>query len=108
MDWKLGINRCRLLPMGWISNEILLCSTGNYVQSFMMEHDNMRKKNVYMYVQLGHHGVQQKKNNVLGNRQQQKNPQKTSLVKRKKKTLRFETKNTTNTPVKLATRILIG
>ena len=47
---ELGINRCRLLPLEWISNEILLCSTGNYVQSLMMEHDNVRKKNVYMYV----------------------------------------------------------
>ena len=30
-DWELGVNRCRLLPLEWISNEILLCSTGNYV-----------------------------------------------------------------------------
>ena len=50
MDWELGVNRCRLLPLEWISNEILLCSTGNYVWSLMMEHDNVRKKNVYMYV----------------------------------------------------------
>ena len=27
----LGVNRCRLLLLEWISNEILLCSTGNYV-----------------------------------------------------------------------------
>ena len=31
MDGELGVNRCRLLPLEWISNEILLCSTGNYV-----------------------------------------------------------------------------
>ena len=31
MDWVLGVNRCRLLPLEWISNEILLCSNGNYV-----------------------------------------------------------------------------
>jgi len=31
MDWELEVNRCTLLPLGWISNEILLCSTGNYV-----------------------------------------------------------------------------
>ena len=31
MDWELGVNRCRLLPLEWISNEILLCSTGNYI-----------------------------------------------------------------------------
>ena len=39
-----------LLLLEWISNEILLCSTKNYVQSLMTEHDNVRKKNVYMYV----------------------------------------------------------
>ena len=50
MDWELGVSRCRLLPLEWISNEILLCSTGNYVWSLMMVHDNVRKKNVYMYV----------------------------------------------------------
>ena len=47
MNGELGVNRCRLLPLEWISNEILLCSTANYVWSLMMEHDNMRKKNIY-------------------------------------------------------------
>jgi len=27
----LAVNRCKLLPLEWISNEILLCITGNYV-----------------------------------------------------------------------------
>ena len=31
MDWESGVNRCKLLPLEWIINEILLCSTGNYV-----------------------------------------------------------------------------
>ena len=31
MDEVLGVNRSRLLPSEWISNKILLCSTGNYV-----------------------------------------------------------------------------
>ena len=31
MDGELGVNRYRLLPLEWISNEILLCSTGSYV-----------------------------------------------------------------------------
>ena len=50
MDRVLGINRCRLLPLEWISNEILLCSTANYVWSLMMKKTNVRKKNLYMYV----------------------------------------------------------
>ena len=49
MDWELGVNRCKSF-LEWISNEILMCSTKNYVQSLMMEHDNRRKKNLYMYV----------------------------------------------------------
>ena len=28
---SLGVNRCRLLPLEWISSEILLCSIGNSV-----------------------------------------------------------------------------
>ena len=31
MELEFGINRCRLLPLEWISNEILLNSTGRYV-----------------------------------------------------------------------------
>ena len=30
-DWELGVNKCKLLLLEWISNEILLCSTKNYV-----------------------------------------------------------------------------
>ena len=29
--WELGVNRCKLLHLEWISNEILLYSTGNYI-----------------------------------------------------------------------------
>ena len=31
MEAVLGVHRCRLLPLEWMSNEILLCSTGNCV-----------------------------------------------------------------------------
>ena len=31
VDGELGVNRYKLLPLEWIRNEILLCSTGNYV-----------------------------------------------------------------------------
>ena len=39
MDWEFGVSRCKFLHLVWISNEILLYSTGNYVQSLVMEHD---------------------------------------------------------------------
>ena len=31
MDWEFGVHRCRLLPLEWISNEILLYITGNSI-----------------------------------------------------------------------------
>jgi len=31
MDWEFGANRCKLLPLERISNEILLYSTGNSI-----------------------------------------------------------------------------
>ena len=39
MDWEFGVNRCKLLHFEWIDNEVLMYSTGNYVQSFVMKHD---------------------------------------------------------------------
>ena len=48
MDWEFRVSRCQLLPLEWISNEILLYSSGNYIWSLMMEYDDMRKKNVYI------------------------------------------------------------
>ena len=39
MDWKFGVCRCKLLHLEWISNEVLLYCTSNYVQSFVMEND---------------------------------------------------------------------
>ena len=30
MDWELEVNRCKLLLLEWINNEILVCSTENY------------------------------------------------------------------------------
>ena len=31
MDWESWVNRYKLLHLEWISNEILLYSTGNYI-----------------------------------------------------------------------------
>ena len=60
MDWEFGVNRCRLLPLQWISNEILLYSTGNYIWSLVMEHDGGKyeKKNIHVCVYLGYFVVQ--------------------------------------------------
>ena len=48
MDWELRVSRCNL---EWKSNEILLYSTGNYIQSPVMEHDRRYyEKKVYTHI----------------------------------------------------------
>ena len=32
-DGEIGVGRCKLLHLEWISNQVLLYSTGNWVQS---------------------------------------------------------------------------
>ena len=41
--------KCKLLHLGWISNEVLLYSTGNHIQSLGIDRmeDDMRKR-IYM------------------------------------------------------------
>ena len=39
MDWEFGVSRYKLLILKWISNEALLYSTGNYIQSLVIELD---------------------------------------------------------------------
>ena len=48
MDWELGVSRCKLLYLEWISNEVLLYSTGIYIQSLDIR--QYEKKNVCIYV----------------------------------------------------------
>ena len=50
MDWEFGVNGCKLLHLEWISNEVLLYSTGNYIQSPGIYHDgnNIYQKRKYM------------------------------------------------------------
>ena len=39
MDWAFKVSRCKRLHLEWISNKVLLYSTGNYVQSLGVDHD---------------------------------------------------------------------
>ena len=52
MEWESGVNRCELLHLELISNGILLCITGNCIESLVMEHDrgSQEKNNVYIFV----------------------------------------------------------
>ena len=50
MDRELGVGRCKLLDLEWISNENLLYSTGNYIQSLGIDLNGRQheKKNAYI------------------------------------------------------------
>jgi len=51
MDWEFGVSRCKLLHLEWINNEVLLYSTGNYIQSPGIDHDGKSYlKNIYIYM----------------------------------------------------------
>ena len=52
MDWEFEVSRYELWHLEWISNEVLPYSTGNYIQSLVMEHDGKYygKTNVYICV----------------------------------------------------------
>ena len=39
MDGEIGISRCKLLHIEGISHEVLLHSTGSYIQSLGIDHD---------------------------------------------------------------------
>ena len=38
---EFGVSRCKLLHFEWTSNEVLLHSTGSYIQSLRIEHDGI-------------------------------------------------------------------
>ena len=39
VDGEFGVSRCKLFHLEWINNEVLLYSTGNYIQSLGIDHD---------------------------------------------------------------------
>ena len=57
MGWGLGVSRYKLLGSERVSNEILLYSMGNYIQSLVMEHygGSCEKKNIYVYTHTHTH-----------------------------------------------------
>ena len=52
MDWEFGSSRWKLLYIEWINNKVLLYSTGNYIQSPVINYNGKEyfKKNVYTCV----------------------------------------------------------
>ena len=54
MDWEFGVSWCKLLHLGWMGNEVLLYSAGNYIQSIGREYNGgwHKKKNVYIFIYI--------------------------------------------------------
>ena len=52
MEWEVGVIRYKLLYIGWINNKVLLCSTENYIQYPMINHNGKEyfKKVVYICI----------------------------------------------------------
>ena len=48
--WEFGISRCKLLFTEWINNKVLLCSTGNYIQYPVINHNGKEYEKEYMCV----------------------------------------------------------
>ena len=70
MEGEFGARRCKLRHLEWISNEVLLYSTGNSIQSLGADHAGRQyeKKNVCVYVCLGHYAVQPKMDTTHSNK----------------------------------------
>ena len=52
MECEFGVSRCKLLYIGWINNEVLLYSTGNYIQNPVINHNGkeyIKKECLGMY-----------------------------------------------------------
>ena len=47
VDGEFGVVRCKLLHLEQINNEVLLYSTGNYIQSLGIDH---ARKRIYTYI----------------------------------------------------------
>ena len=53
MDREFGVGRCKLLSLGWISNETLLHSTGTYIQSLGVEDDGRWHDYTFFFFSFG-------------------------------------------------------
>ena len=49
-EWEFEISRCKLLYRGWISNKVLLYSTGNYIQYSVTNHNEKEYEKECIYI----------------------------------------------------------
>ena len=44
MDWEYGVSRCKLLPIEWVNNKVILYSTGKYIQDPVINYNGKEYK----------------------------------------------------------------
>ena len=49
-EWGFGMSRCKHLYTEWITNKVLLDSTGNYIQCPMANHNGKEYLKMHMYI----------------------------------------------------------
>ena len=52
MEWEIGVGRCSLSKMEWISSKCLLYDTENYVQYLMINYNGKRIFYIYVFEAL--------------------------------------------------------
>ena len=50
MNWEFGVGRCKLLYIEWISNKVLLYSTGNDIQYPVINHNGKEYEKEYICI----------------------------------------------------------
>lgn len=45
MNWEFGLGRCKLLQLQRVKNKVLLCSSWNYIDYFVINHKGKEYKN---------------------------------------------------------------
>ena len=51
-DWEFGVSRGRPLHTEWISNKVLLYSTGNYIQYPLINHNGKEYEKECIYIRI--------------------------------------------------------
>ena len=51
-EWEFGTSRGKLLHTGWINNKVLLCSTRNYIQYPVTNHNGKEYEEEYTYIYI--------------------------------------------------------
>ena len=52
MDWDLGVSRYKLLCREWINNQVLLYSTGSYIQYPVINHNGKEYEKGSIYTHM--------------------------------------------------------